>query len=260
MIRAVVFDVGGTMHVSHPDDQIRIEFSRKVLGILADAGMPIEQKPEDFYASLHRNAELYKGWSEQSGRELPSEQIWGDYYLKPYHPDKEKLAPLSERLSYLFDSERSRIEPRPQLLETVKAIHAMGLSIGVISNIISLTYVPEVLKRYGISDYMSCVVLSSETGIRKPKAGIFRIAEEKLGLAPDQLAYVGDTLSRDVIGTRVAGWRLMIQIQNPLTLFRDQKYLDSGYKPDYLISQLDEIPAIIAQENHKDERRASHET
>lgn len=251
MIRAVVFDVGGTMHVTHPDVPLREAFSKKVMNILADSGISIEMEPGTFYASLQHHAEEYKAWSEESGKELPTEDIWADYYLKPFLPDKEKLKPVSETLSYLYDAERSLIVPRPALLETIQALHGMGLVTGVISNITSLTFVPRMLDRYGITDYMSCVVLSSASGIRKPRAGIFRVAEKELGLPPEQLAYVGDTISRDVIGTRNAGWRLMIQIENPLTVFRDQKVKDSAYKPDYLISRLDEIPAIIERENKK---------
>ncbi|NLO13994.1 MAG: HAD family hydrolase [Clostridiales bacterium] len=253
MIRSVVFDVGGTMHVSLKDPDRVVAFSVNVLGVLSNGGIPLDVMPEKFYASLQRHAEEYKEWSEQSGRELPGEQIWGDYYLKPYHVDKEKLKPLAEELSFLYDDARVCNIPRPNLLETIRAIHAMGIKTGVISNIISLAFVPTVLKRYGIAEYMSCVVLSSAVGIRKPQPGIFQAAERELGLASSELAYVGDTISRDVIGARNAGWRLMIQIKNPSTEFRDRNVKGSGFVPDYLIDGLDEIPGIISRENKKDE-------
>ncbi len=249
MIRAVVFDVGGTMHTGEDDAALNMAFSRQVLQVLDEGGIRLDAGPEDFYTTLSRMAEVYKARSEESGIELPGAEIWGGYFLKPYHVDMAKLAPLAEKLSFMYDYSRVRLVLRPHLKDTIEKLHDAGLVLGVISNIISLTFVPIILEEYGIMPYMSCVVLSSVSGVRKPKSGIFRIAEKELGLRPEELAYVGDTVSRDVIGARNAGWRLMIQISNPSTAFRDKDVKDSGYAPDYRITDLAQIPDIIAREN-----------
>lgn len=249
MIRAVVFDVGGTLHTSQPSPTMQEDFSNKVIKTLAGADIHLKATASELFGPLAKRAEEYKLQSEQSGRELPTAQIWGDYFLRPFNLDRDKLAAVSEELSFLYDYDRVLHTPRPHMKETVEELRRQGLVTGVISNIISLTFVPTILKQYGLEEMMSCVVTSSETGIRKPEADIFRITEERLGMKPQELAYVGDTISRDVIGTRNAGWRLIIQIRNPAISFRDKKVIDSGYSPDYLISDLAEIPAIIRQEN-----------
>ena len=107
---------------------------------------------------------------------------------------------------------------------------------------------PHYLMEYGLDTYMECVLLSSVTGVRKPAAEAFRNAERIMGLAPEEFAYVGDTLSRDVRGVRNAGWRLAIQIKNPSVAHRDVG-LEGVVAPDYLIEDLAEIPAIIEKEN-----------
>ena len=66
-----------------------------------------------------------------------------------------------------------------------------------------------------------------------------------MDLRPEELAYVGDTISRDVIGTRKAGWALMIQISNPSIAHRDAGLENAGWEPDYRIEDLAEIPAIL---------------
>ena len=58
-------------------------------------------------------------------------------------------------------------------------------------------------------------------------------------------AYVGDTISRDVLGTRNAGWAMMIQIRNPAIAHRDTGMEHSGYTPDALIEDLAEIPSLL---------------
>lgn len=249
MIKAVVFDVGGTLHTSQTSTAKQEDFSRQALKILSDAGIHLPVAAEEFYGPLSLRTEEYKTYSERSGRELPTLDIWADYFLRPFHVDRDKLKPISEELSFLYDYARVLLTPRHHMKETILKLQSQGLKTGIISNIISLTFVPRILKEYEIEDLMSCVVTSSEAGVRKPDAGIFRLAEKSLGLTPLELAYVGDTISRDVLGVRNAGWRLMIQIDNPRIAFRDRHVVDQGYTPDYLISSLEEIPLIIQKEN-----------
>lgn len=254
MIRAVVFDVGGTMHTGEEDAALTAAFSGQILQVLEEGGIRLGVRPGDLYATVSRMAKVYKAWSEDSGKELSGTEIWGDYFLKPYQIDKAKLEPLAENLSFLYDYSRVRLVLRPHLKETILTLHSAGFVLGVISNIISLTFVPRILEEYGIAPYMSCVVLSSVSGIRKPEGGIFRLAQKELGFKPGELAYVGDTISRDVIGARNAGWRLMIQINNPSVAFRDKNVPGGAYAPDYLISDLAEIPDIITRENKAEKR------
>ena len=58
----------------------------------------------------------------------------------------------------------------------------------------------DVLKDYGIRDYFQDVTLSSVTGYRKPDPNIFLVSLHQVQSDPASCAYVGDTLSRDVIG------------------------------------------------------------
>ena len=235
MIRAVLFDLGGTLHVNDSPPGRDVWFARRVIGRLEDYGIRLDITPEALAAQLSVNAEEYKQHSEQDLREQN---------LTP-----EQLSPMSEELSFLYDYERVRVMRRPHLVQTMERLQEMGIRMGVISNIISRSVVPHFLAEYGIDGFMDCVITSCGTGIRKPDPEIFRIAERKMGLAPEELAYVGDTISRDVRGTRAAGWRLMIQIRNPGVAHRDKGLENGPWKPDYLIDDLAEIPDIIAREN-----------
>lgn len=248
MIKAVLFDLGGTLHTASSPPGRDLWFARRLMERLEDYGIRLETTPEELSRRLQVNSEVYKHSSEESLRELPAAEIWSDYYLREYRIPRERLAPMAEELSFLYDYERVRVMRRPHLKETMEELRQMGLRLGVISNIISTSVVPHFLREYGIDAYMETVVLSSETGIRKPSADIFRVAERKLGLEPRELAYVGDTISRDVRGTRAAGWKLMIQIRNPGTAHRDAG-MEGLYTPDYKIEDLAEIPAILKQEN-----------
>ena len=245
MIKAVLFDLGGTLHTSSTSPERDLWFCRRILDRMGDYGIHLDGGAELLVRRLPVNSEIYKHESEQSLRELPAAEIWSKYYLREYGLTAEELAPFAEELSFLYDYERPRVMRRPHLKETMEGLRAMGLRIGVISNIIARSVVRHFLAEYGIEELMDCVITSAETGIRKPSPEIFRIAEKTMDLKPEELAYVGDTISRDVIGTRRAGWACMIQIRNPSIAHRDVGLENAGWEPDYRIEDLAEIPAIL---------------
>ena len=251
MIRGVLFDLGGTLHIADSPAGRDVWFARRLLDRLSDYGIVLEVSPEALARRLHKNSEDYKHFSEKELRELPSVEIWNDWYLRDWNVGRERLAPIAEELSFLYDYERVRVIRRPYIKSTLDALRAQRLKLGLISNIISRSVAPHFLEEYGVEDYMDCIILSSVTGIRKPSAEIFRAAEQQLGLVPEELAYVGDTLSRDVAGVRNAGWKLMIQIKNPGAAKRDKGLENAGLVPDYFIEELNEIPNIIHTENEK---------
>ena len=247
MIKAVLFDMGGTVHTASSTPERAVWFARRLLDRLADYGYTLQAEPEAFARQLHENAEAYKHWAEENLRELPSAEVWSQWYLRGFGLTPEQVEPFSEELSFLYEYERASVMRRPHLKQTMDALRAMGLRLGVISNVLSTSLMPHYLAEYGLDSYMDVVLLSSTAGVRKPSPDIFRMAERAMGLAPEEFAYVGDTLSRDVRGVRNAGWRVAIQISNPSVSHRDVGL--EHIKPDYLIYDLAEIPAIIQKEN-----------
>ncbi len=249
MIRAVLFDVGGTLHEVYHDQGAADQFSQRLLDILSAHGISLPISAEALTPLLHENAETYKHWSEESRIELPSSRIWNEFYLKDFQIGEALLAPMSEELSWMYDATRVRNVPRPHMRETIETLHEMGMVQGIISNMISTSFVPRLVEDYGIAPYMSCLVISAAAGIRKPDPAIFELAASQCGVPCSEMAYVGDTLSRDVLGCRNAKVALSIQIRNPSIAHRDTGFTGTGLAPDILIEDLAEIPGIIRSYN-----------
>ncbi len=250
MITTLLFDLGGTLHSVSRTKESRLRFSYHVLKLLQEQGITLEVTAEELTELLQHNAELYKHESEITLRELSSPQIWSRYYLKEFHLREEQLEGIADELSHYYDCERVINTPKPFLAGTLRELHEMGIRMGLISNIISTTLVPQLLKDYGIDRYMECVILSSVCGIRKPDPRIFRMALDKLGVSADEAGYVGDTISRDVLGTRRAGLGLSVQIENPSIAHRDAAFHGpDAPKADYFIKELNELPAIVRRLN-----------
>ncbi|MBQ6255162.1 MAG: HAD family hydrolase, partial [Clostridia bacterium] len=251
MIKAVLFDLGGTLHVCSNSEDRKLWFAGRLISRLGEYGVSLDISPQALARQLEANAERYKHEAEATMRELPPVEVWNDYYLREQHLGRETLEPIAEELSFLYDYERVCNLRRPHLISCMQALKSDGLRLGVISNILARSIVPHFMAEYGLDGYMECVLTSAGTGIRKPDAGIFRLAEAQMGLSPEELAYVGDTLSRDVRGVRNAGWRLAIQIYSPNAARRDKGLAEMGYKPDYSITGLMEIPGIIHTVNEE---------
>lgn len=249
MIKAVLFDLGGTLHVCSNSEDRKLWFAGRLISRLGEYGVSLDISPQTLARQLEANAERYKHEAEATMRELPPVEVWNDYYLWEQHLGRETLEPIAEELSFLYDYERVCNLRRPHLISCMQALKSDGLRLGVISNILARSIVPHFMAEYGLEEYMEVVLTSAGTGIRKPDPAIFRLAEEKMNLKPEEMAYVGDTLSRDVRGVRNAGWKLIIRIDSPNAARRDKGLAEMGWRADYEIQDLGEIPAIIQKEN-----------
>jgi len=57
----------------------------------------------------------------------------------------------------------------------------------------------------GLDTVLQAVVVSGEHGVAKPHPDIFKIALDRLGVAPESAWHIGDSLSADVAGAKAAG-------------------------------------------------------
>lgn len=253
MIKAVVFDIGGTLHTQVGTPESRRAYGEECLALLNGRGLLLGEDADQLVANVDRDIEAYKDYAMSRLIELPPETIWKDYALNAYEFDRERLDGICEELAYLYDRSRKEIRQRPHLHEMCEALCARGYRLGVISNILSRTFVPRILEEHGVAQYFEHLVLSTECGLRKPTPKIFDLCCEQMGLTKDECCYVGDTISRDIIGARRADWRCIIQILNPDAARRDAGLESCGCTPDYKVADLGEIPGILDEIRRADE-------
>lgn len=250
MITTLLFDLGGTLHTVKKTEESRLSFCVHLIELLKEHGINADIAPRALDTMLAVNAEEYKHLGERTLTELPQDVIWSQYYLRELHIPAERLAPFAEELSFYYDKERVINIPRPDVKETVQTLHGMGIRLGVISNIISTTLVPWALKEYGIEKYMECIVMSSNVRIRKPDPRIFEAALREMGVTAAETGYVGDTISRDVLGARNAKLGLNVRIENPAIAHRDAAFQGpDAPKADYVIKELGELVPIMNKIN-----------
>lgn len=253
MIQAVVFDMGGVIHTVEHSQEKRLAFAREIKAYLIDHGVEIPDSPEVFEQKLMQADHARRAYNEQTLRETPPLQAWTDFYLKEYGATPRQIFPIADELCLRWSRDRGTDRPRPGLKQCLADLRGQGMRLAIISNTLSRTYVFTQLEKYGVYGYFESIILSSVCGLRKPGVEIFQLCQQSLNLEPHALAYVGDTITRDVKGVRNAGWKMMIRLLHPEAkpevLKREQQMIDSGYLPDYTIQSLGEIPEIIRQYN-----------
>lgn len=246
-IRAVLFDMGGTLEDVYYDDELRLQATPGLLDILRQHGLDPGLSVPDLCAVVKAGMHRYGEWRQATEQELPPERSWSEFVL----PDlpRDRLEAAAEEIAFYYDTHFYDRRLRPEVPSLLSALRQKGLRMAVISNIYSRGQVPYNLERYGIRHFFQTIVMSSCFGWRKPNPRIFLQATRLLELPPAACAYVGDTVSRDVVGARRAGYGLAIQIKSFLTTKSDRA--TDVEPPDAVVQDLREVIALVERNSRK---------
>jgi len=244
-IRAVVFDMGGTLEDIYYDEATRAEATLGLHQLLAARGLDPHLPLGDLQARVLSGLKAYTTWREQSEVELSPERVWTEYVFPDDGLPKDRLMDAAEDITFFYETHFHVRTMRPEAPAVLEALRGHGFRLSVISNIISRRMVQVKLAEYGIAHYFDPVMTSSNFGWRKPSERIFLETACLMGLAPAECAYVGDTVSRDVNGARRAGYGLAIQIRSFLTDKADKA--SDVARPDAMIRNLMELVDLVAQ-------------
>ena len=147
---------------------------------------------------------------------------------KQMHVSKEKAASLIDSICYKGLSRYfKKIKPYPDVTETVRAFKNAGLKIAILSDF------PPSQKGdiWGIRDMCDVCLGSEECGMLKPSAHSFQMLAQKLNLKPEEVLYVGNSLSYDVKGAGGAGMKTAYLLKGFKKLFNKKvKEADISFK------------------------------
>ncbi len=244
-IRAVMFDMGGTLEEIYYDDAMRLEATRGLQEILKLHGIDPGLSVPDLYAIVKAGMKQYQKWRVESERELPPARVWSEFVFTNRNLAKERFASIGEELAVYYDLHFYKRSLRPETGAALRILRERNFRLGVISNVFSRGAVSANLARYGLTRYFEVVLTSACFGWRKPNARIFLEAARLIKLPPVACAYVGDTVSRDVVGARRAGYGLAIQIKSFLTA-RSDREIDVE-PPDAVIDNLMQVVELVTK-------------
>jgi len=205
MIKAILFDLGQTLlHFgSLRSGAIFSQAAANAYSYLMEQGQPV---PNFFrYRLVHimglrwhllvsaltgndfDSMRLLKHYGQKHGFNLTESQ-WQDLNWRWYQP-LVKLAALE-----------------PGLTETLRALKAMNLKLGIVSNtFVNASSLDRHLEQLGLLEFFPVRLYSCHLPWRKPDVRIFALAARQIGVEPDRILFVGDKPGTDIRGALRAG-------------------------------------------------------
>jgi len=203
-IEAILFDMNGTLRVreTHEPTQ-QAAFSRlgEILG-----------EREVDWDEMTRRQKAYGNWAQDKLVQSSEAEIWSRWIL-PELP-REQIEPAAPELMLAWSERRGRVVPIPGAEATLIELKKRGYRLGIISNTMSTLDIPRCLETFGWQDYFDVVIMSSFLKIRKPSPKPFTEASRRLGIPPEQCAYVGNRISKDIVGCKRAGYSIGLVVES----------------------------------------------
>jgi putative hydrolase of the HAD superfamily len=193
MIRAILFDMGGTL------DGDGLHWLDRFLGLYKSFGVELARES------------IREAFDEAEGRSALDETIASSNLAQMIGLHvKWQLAHLGlmdaglERhlVDGFINPVRLAAAENTQVLATLAQ---RGFELGVVSN--GCGNVERLCGDFGYTPFLSVIVDSRRVGLFKPDPAIFLHAAEKLGRDPGTMMMVGDSFERDVLPAKKAGMK-----------------------------------------------------
>lgn len=212
-IRAVLFDAGATL--LHPSPPVEEVYARE---LAADgtrfSGEALAEALAAAWSEVHA-----EGGPNRYGGVRGEADFWRAFLNRVRgRLDGGVVSPsaFARLAAHFHDPDAWAVYP--DVAETLDALAARGLALGIVSNWDS--YLPSLLDALGLSPRFATVAVSAIEETGKPDPEIFRRACARLGFAPEVCLHVGDSIREDYDGARAAGL-------SALHLDRDTRHPDA---------------------------------
>lgn len=185
-VKGIIFDYGGTL------DSRGDHWSRIILDGWRHAGLNIDI---DEFCRAYIHGERYLAYP---GVIDPSDTFF-EVMLKKIEAESSVLDPVPdgrtcERVArYCYDTARTCTSESKLTLEALSRRWPLVLVSNFYGNL------DAVLEDFGLNGYFKAVIESAKVGLSKPDPEIFRLGVEALGLQPEEVLVIGDSMDKDIL-------------------------------------------------------------
>jgi putative hydrolase of the HAD superfamily len=239
MIRAVIFDLGGTLLKYKLPGTGWVEFetagARAAHAHLIGAGHALPSGEAFVVRAVEQVQARWRQVTDRGGNLRLADllrDLCAEYGLTLSPGDLEgAVRRYVEPLS-------GQARPLPGAAETLAALKERDLKIGLISNTMwPGGYHLADLARHGLDRYFDHTLFSADAGLWKPHPEVFRRSLAALEVAPREAVFVGDFVPHDVAGAQGVGMRGVHIATNAVGA--------ESVTPDARIHALNELPGLI---------------
>jgi putative hydrolase of the HAD superfamily len=191
-VRAVFFDVGGTLLRPHPSVGAIYASVAGRHGIVTTAH-EMERAFRQSWTALKR-----------PGLTVSCKDWWRELVFRTLGQDNQACF---EELFQAFADPRAW-HVFPDVEDTLREAHVRGLHVGVISNWDER--LQPLLADLGLARHFDSITISCEVGAEKPDRRMFHAALRAAGVAAGEAIHIGDNDNEDVRGAEAVGMRAVL--------------------------------------------------
>ncbi len=198
MIKTVIFDLDDTLYgfwdLSLEAMDKMVKRAEELTGIPAAEFRPVY---EDSFRSIMDELDPGKLMGTGHSRTLRLQHTLEHFGRSPFPA-------VLELYDVYWDYMLDNMKREPHIEETMQAIKARGLAIGIGTNMTAHIQYRKI-ERLGLGKYIDFMVTSDEAVYDKPDPRFFRLAVKKAGCLPEECLFVGDNKAFDYEGPLACG-------------------------------------------------------
>ncbi len=231
-LQAVIFDLDDTLH----DDTATYHGAAE--RVASDVAATHGAGSDELFAAYVRQSERF--WSGLSAATLETPLV--DLRASMWHAALRESGiddtALAARCGDAYNAyRRDLLELWPGALELLQRLRDGGLKLAMITNGFSETH-REKIAILNLEQAFDEVFIADEVGMVKPDPRLFRLAAEKLGLAAEACAMVGDRFDRDVRGGASVGmFTVWLNVRN--------EPLPSDLAADAVVASITDVEGVL---------------
>ena len=242
--RVVLFDIGSTLWSSPAEDPGALEscYSRGrqvLIDALGDAPdvQSLVEAVEGYFAEWE---EIWRHDASIITQAPTTEFVATALANLRLHPPPDALAAFTDAILQVSVGTAVVEPPEPGMPEALAGLRELGLRLGCVSNaFMGASTLHQIMVERRLGEHLELTISSCEFGYRKPHPSIYEAAVERMGVATNEIIFVGDRVEQDVVGPAKLGMRTVLTLQ-----YREEDPTRSPVKPDAVIKHLKELPDI----------------
>jgi putative hydrolase of the HAD superfamily len=204
-IKAVLFDLDNTLI---DFIKMKVEACRSAIKAMIKAGLKIDDE-----TGLKKLIETYFRVGIES-------DIAFTKFLEEQTGEVDKTI-LQAGINAYLNRKPDFLKPYPYVLETLEMLKSKDLKLGIVTDATREKALVR-LNAMDITRFFDVIITYDESKVKKPDELPFRLAMEKIGLKPEEILFVGDSLRRDIEPAKKIGMEtLLIEKYKDLKKIKD---------------------------------------
>ena len=269
-IRAVIFDIYGTLLISESGDidesnmtteHLKYAFQKAHIELEADSSEEEHQilrhLLRGFTLSIKQRQRLHR----KKGVTYPEVniiEIWEEviHCAMNQHLVKSNGYDKIKCLTFIFEVLSNQVYPMPGMEEIITGLNSNGAILGIVSN--AQFYTPIIMNyflyRRHQDDFIAGIdpslqVYSYKEQIAKPDVKLYEKIAASLAakrLAPEECLFIGNDMLNDIYAARQVGFKTALFAGDKRSLrLRENMPLVRGIKPDFILTELAQLYEVL---------------